>query len=104
MDLAVASVAALICKKDNRCIKARIAAGSVAPTPMRLVDAESLLEGAILSRELLAEVQQVAAKSVSPITDVRSTAGYRRHLVGVLIKRALEKMMDKEFGDRYLNE
>jgi len=99
MDLAVASVAALVCSEGNRCIKARIAAGSVAPTPLRLVGVESLLEGAMLSQKLLAKAQLLATKSVSPITDVRSTAGYRRHLVGVLVKRALERLMDKELGE-----
>lgn len=101
MDLAVASVAALIQVEGNRCLRARIAAGSVAPVPTRLSKVEALLEGAPLSRKLLTEAQKLAAKSVFPITDVRSTANYRRHLVGVLVKRALEKLLDKEFGDRY---
>jgi len=101
MDLAVASVAAQIRTDGDRCLRARIAAGSVAPTPMRLFEVEALLEGAALSRELLTEAKQLAAKSVSPITDVRSTADYRCHLVGVLVKRALEKLLAKEFGDRY---
>jgi carbon-monoxide dehydrogenase medium subunit len=101
MDLAVASVAVLIRTEGNRCLKARIAAGAVAPTPLRLFEVETLLEGAILSRELLTEAHQLASKSVSPITDVRSTADYRCHLVGVLVKRALKKLLNTEFGDRY---
>jgi len=101
MDLAVASVAVQIRTESNRSLKVRIAAGSVAPTPMRLFEVEALLEGAAFSRELLTEAQQLAAKSVSPITDVRSTADYRCHLMGVLVKRALEKLLAKEFGDRF---
>ena len=101
MDLAVASLAALIRIEGNRCVKARIAAGSVAPVPMRLLEVEAFLEGAAISRKLLTEAQQLAVKSVSPITDVRSTADYRHHLIGVLVKRALEKLLDKEgCGDR----
>jgi carbon-monoxide dehydrogenase medium subunit len=104
MDLAVASVAALIRTDGNRCLKARIAAGSVAPTPLRLFEVETFLEGATLSRELLTEAQELATKGVSPITDVRSSADYRRHIVGVLVKRALEKLLSnestEEFGDR----
>jgi carbon-monoxide dehydrogenase medium subunit len=100
MDLAVASVAALIRTEGNRCLKARIAAGSVAPIPIRLSKVEALLEGATPSRELFIAAQQLASKSVSPISDVRSTADYRCHLVGVLVKRALEKLLDKEFGGR----
>ena len=101
MDLAVASVAVLIQTEGHQCLKARIAAGSVAPTPLRLFEAEALLEGATFTQDLLYEAQQLASKCVSPITDVRSTAAYRRHMVGVLVKRALEKLLVKEFGDRY---
>jgi carbon-monoxide dehydrogenase medium subunit len=101
MDLAVTSLATFIRTEGNRCVKARIAAGSVGPIPMRLFEVEALLESAFLSRKLLTEAQQLAAKSVSPITDVRSTANYRHHLVGVMVKRALEKLLDKEgCGDR----
>ena len=98
MDLAVASVAVLIRTEGDRCLSARVAAGSVAPVPMRLLEVEAFLEGAALSRKLLTEAQQLAAKSVSPITDVRSSADFRCHLVGVLVKRALEKLMGKEIG------
>ena len=101
MDLAVASVAVLIKIEGKTCLRARIAAGSVAPTPMRLFDVEAFLEGSSLSKEVFGKAQQLASKCVDPITDVRSTADYRRHLVGVLLKRALERLLDKESGDRY---
>ncbi len=97
MDLAVASVAALIQKEGNRCLKARMAAGSVAPTPLRLFEVEAILEGATFSQELLDESQHLASRCVSPISDARSTADYRYHLVGVLVKRALEKLLGEDF-------
>ena len=101
MDLAIASVAALIRVEGNRCSRARIAVGSVAPTPVRLFEVESLLEGSALSPEILAKTQNLTTKSVAPITDVRSTAEYRRHLIGVLVRRSIERLLGKEFGDRY---
>ena len=101
MDLAVASVAVLIKIEGKTCLRARIAAGSVAPTPMRLFDVEAFLEGSSLSKEVFDKAQQLVSKCVDPITDVRSTADYRRHLVGVPLKRALERLLDKESGDRY---
>ena len=106
MDLAVASVASLIQVEVNRCSRARIAVGSVAPTPVRLFEVESLLEGATLSPGILAKTQTLATKSVAPITDVRSTSDYRRHLIGVLVRRSIERLLgkefrNKEFGDRY---
>jgi len=104
MDLALASVAALIRTEGSRCLKARVAVGSVAPTPLRLFEVEALLEGATLSPKLLAEAQQLASRSVSPITDIRSTADYRLHLAGILVKRALKTLSEKEYGEESLED
>jgi len=98
MDLAIASVAAFLKIEGNTCCAARIAAGSVAPVPMRLSQLESFLTGATLSPKLLSEAQQFASKSVSPITDVRATEEHRRHIVGILVKRALEKLVGWNSG------
>jgi carbon-monoxide dehydrogenase medium subunit len=104
MDLALASVAALIRTEGSQCLKIRVAVGSVAPTPMRLFEVEALLEGETLSHKLLAEAQQLASRSVSPISDVRSTADYRRHLVGILVKRALKTLAEKAYGEEGLED
>ena len=93
IDLSIASVATFLKTEGERCLKARIAVGSVSPVPMRLIQVESLLEGAKISPKVLSEVQRLASESVAPITDVRATEEYRRHIIGVLVKRALEKMM-----------
>lgn len=94
MDLAVASIAVLLEMKGEKCYKARLAAGSVAPVPLRLLKVEALLEGTTLSKDLVAKAQQLAGDSVAPITDIRSTEEYRRHVAGVLVKRALEKVLE----------
>ncbi len=93
MDLAVASLAILLEMKGKRCHLARVAAGSVAPMPLRLSKVEALLEGAAISKELVSKAQQLAIKIVSPITDVRATEEYRRHVIGTYIKRGLEKVL-----------
>jgi carbon-monoxide dehydrogenase medium subunit len=98
MDLAIASIAVLIRMEGNRCLNARIAAGSVAPTPVRLFEVEALLEGTTLSEKTLVDVQKLAAESVSPLTDIRATEAYRRHIVGVLVKRALQSLAEEESG------
>jgi len=41
----------------------------------------------------MAQVQQLAADSISPITDVRATGKYRRQIVSVLVRRAFEKVL-----------
>lgn len=93
MDLAIASLAVLLEMEGGRCRKARIAAGSVAPMPLRLSKVETLLEGTALSKDLVSKAQQLAREIVSPITDVRATEEYRRHIVGVYVKRGLEKIL-----------
>ena len=62
----------------EQCERARVAAGSVAPTPLRLKPVESLLEGEALTPALLARARALAAESVSPIDDIRCSAAYRR--------------------------
>ncbi len=93
MDLAIASLAVLLEMEGGKCRKARIAAGSVAPMPLRLSKVEALLEGASLSKDLVSKAQQLARDIVSPITDVRATEEYRRQIVGVYVKRGLEKIL-----------
>jgi carbon-monoxide dehydrogenase medium subunit len=92
MDLAIASVGVLLEMNGDTCKKARVAAGSVAPVPLRLKKVEELLQDAVITGELIVEAQKIAMESVSPITDIRSTEAYRREIVGVYIKRALEKL------------
>jgi carbon-monoxide dehydrogenase medium subunit len=92
MDLAIASLAVLLEMEGGKCRKARIAAGSVAPIPLRLSKVETLLEGNVISQDLVSKAQQMAREIVTPITDVRATEEYRRQIVGVYVKRGLEKI------------
>jgi carbon-monoxide dehydrogenase medium subunit len=96
LDLAVASVGVSLEMKGRKCRKARLAAGSVAPVPLRLKKVEKILEGEELSVKLINEARKLAEESVSPINDVRSTAEYRREIVGVFVKRMLEEIRRQE--------
>ncbi len=95
MDLAVASVALLVEVEGESCQKARIAAGSVAPVPLRLKKVEALIEKSTLTRSLISQAQKLAAESVVPITDIRASEDYRREIMGILVKRALEKILER---------
>ena len=95
MDLAVASCAVLLEMEGDTCSCARIAAGSVAPVALRLEKAEKMLEGSTITKEILEQVEEIAAKSVSPITDIRATEEYRRRIVGVYTRRAIEQLIDR---------
>jgi carbon-monoxide dehydrogenase medium subunit len=94
-DLALASVAVFVDMDGSTCRRARVAAGSVAPTPLRLKEVESLLQGQRLSPELLSRAQELARQSIAPVSDVRASADYRREITGVLIRRALQAMLDR---------
>jgi aerobic carbon-monoxide dehydrogenase medium subunit len=90
MDLAYIGVAvAYNFAGDKKCSGVRIVLGAVAPTPLRAKNSEALLEGQVLSEELAAKVGDEAARESKPISDVRSSADYRRAMVGVMTKRAL---------------
>jgi carbon-monoxide dehydrogenase medium subunit len=68
----------------------RIALGAVAPTVMRAPQAEAFLEGRAVTPEAMAEAGRIAAAEARPISDFRAPAQYRRDLVVVLTRRALE--------------
>ncbi len=89
-DISVVSAAVgLGLNSKGHCQWARIAVGAVAPTPLRLVEVERLLQGKRLDRALVDEACEHVRQRVRPITDVRSTASYRREMSGVLVRRAL---------------
>ena len=94
VDIAVASVAVLLerDRASGRCTLARVAAGAVAPTPIRLAAVEAALEGSDLGTLAVTRAQRAASAAVQPISDLRAGADYRRHLVGVFVRRAVEAL------------
>ncbi len=93
MEIAVVSVAARLTldAAGTRCLGARIALGAVAPTAVRARAAERLLEGRPATPDVFADAAQAAREISEPIDDVRASAEFRRHLVGVLTRRALDR-------------
>jgi len=91
MDLAYVGTAVVytLGESEERCHGVRIVLGAVAPTPIRARNAEALLEGQILTEELATKAGEESAKESKPISDVRSTADYRRAMVSVMTKRAI---------------
>jgi CO/xanthine dehydrogenase FAD-binding subunit len=71
----------------------RIAAGSVAPTPLRLREVERMVKGKIIDAQLLQSVRQAAVSEILPIDDIRSTAAYRSAVAGNLVVEFLQKLM-----------
>jgi len=94
-DIAIANAAVLLVMEGKTCRKCRVAAGAVAPVPLRLRKVEALLEGRKIDQDFGNEAGNTAGKEVQPITDVRSTEEYRRHISGVLVKKAIQKAMER---------
>lgn len=74
---------------DGELIRVRFAAGSVAATPIRLQATEAFCEHQVLSETLADQAGLSAANEVQPIDDVRSTAEYRSHVLGRVVRRLL---------------
>ena len=92
LDIAVVNVAAgLQVDRAGRILWARIALGAVAPTAIRAGATEALLLGCTLNAEAVAEAAEAVIREVSPITDVRASAAYRREMCRVLTRRALQE-------------
>ena len=91
MDLAYVGVAvAIVIEGDDKvCRDARIALGAVSPVPMRARKAEALLINRVVNEESAESAGEAAAAECTPISDVRASAEYRRHMVRVNTKRAI---------------
>jgi carbon-monoxide dehydrogenase medium subunit len=91
-DFAVVGVAAVLRVGSNGLIDdARVALSGVAGTPLRARAAEELLLGAEPSEDRWAEAGWAAAADLEPPSDLHGTSAYRRHLAGILVRRALEE-------------
>jgi carbon-monoxide dehydrogenase medium subunit len=79
----------------ERCLEARIVLGAVAPTAVRAHAAERLLEGQPVTGDAFGRAAVAAREACRPIDDVRASADFRQHLVGVLVRRALDRCVER---------
>lgn len=101
MDIAVAGAGVWVALDEERAYitEARIALAAVAPTPLLVKVAGASLVGKAPAEEAFTEAARLAQAAAQPITDVRGTATQRRHLVGVLVKRALRDAVSRAKGE-----
>ena len=95
MDIAVAGAGVEVVLDDGKFRSARVALAAVAPTPLFVREAGDALAGQPVNETSIARAAEIARASAKPITDMRGTADYRRHLCGVLTKRALEAAVQR---------
>jgi len=94
-DFAIVGIAAMVATQGERCTAARLAAGGVGPIPVRLADAEAILERDGLGDAAIEAAARRAAELVAPDSDIHGSADYRRNLTRVLTGRALKRARDR---------
>jgi CO/xanthine dehydrogenase FAD-binding subunit len=88
---AVVSMAALLRVSPEGVVeKAALAWGSVGPTVITSPEAEEALIGEPLSPASLQKAAALVRETVTPISDVRADADYRRTVAGNLVMRLLD--------------
>lgn len=97
-DFAIAGVAVALRLDGGTVAEARIALSGVDQTPVRASAAEATLVGQAPSPELWAAAAADGARDLEPPSDLHGTSAYRRHLAGVLIRRALEEASARAEG------
>ncbi len=97
MDIAAVGVAVrlTLASEADTIREARICLGAVAPTVIRAPEAEEALTGQSPSEKLFAQAAEMARAAARPISDVRGSAEFRRHLVGVMTKRCLSIALER---------
>jgi carbon-monoxide dehydrogenase medium subunit len=92
-DFAIVGIAAVVVKDGARCALARLATAGAGPVPVRLRAAEEILERDGLTDAAIEAASRRVSELVSPDSDIHASADYRRHLAGVLTKRALKRAL-----------
>lgn len=90
LTIAIASLGTLLRLENGVIRELRIAVGSVAPTPKRLRNLEAQLIGRTLDSDMVAEARDLIVDAITPISDVRASATYRKNVIGDLLVRALQ--------------
>jgi len=78
---------------EEKCRDIRIGLTGAGPTPLRAKQAEALARGYRLTNEVIVEMGQMAARECDPLSGGHAPASYRRKMVAVFVRRALEQLV-----------
>jgi carbon-monoxide dehydrogenase medium subunit len=90
-DFAIVAASAALWVENGKITDAGLACSAVGPTTMQITRAEEMMVGQAPSEQLFAQAGSIASQDVSPSADGRGPVDYKRHVAGVLSKRALAK-------------
>lgn len=97
-DLALVGVAVMLTLKGGRCQAANIALTGVGGTPLKAKGAEEVLVGQAPADKLFKQAAQKVSEEIEPTGDIHASAEYRKHVAGVLTRRALQAAQEAVRG------
>ena len=103
-DFAVASVGVQLETDDGGTIRrAAISLGAVGALPIRATAAEDVLRDTSASSPAVDQAERLVREAAQPFEDTRGSIEYKRHLAGVLFRRALAVAVDRARGKEVLS-
>jgi xanthine dehydrogenase small subunit len=79
---------------EYRIIEAHVSCGGVSPIPLYLKETSNFLRGQLIDAEMIADANEIMQAEISPITDVRGSADYKRLLLRQLFRAHFLEMFD----------
>ena len=95
----LASVAFVARREGNRCFAPRLTVGASTPIPTRLRRAERLLEGQVVTPELVNQAAEIVAEDITPVEDQRGSADFRREMVRVNARRTMAELFGLQIAE-----
>jgi len=98
-DYATAAAAVFVEMSGSTCQSARIALTNLAPSSIRVPEAEALLAGNAINDELIGKVVQAVMSACEPAEDLRGDIEYKTHMGGEMARRALLEAVSRAGGN-----
>jgi carbon-monoxide dehydrogenase medium subunit len=89
----VGMVAVLDSDPDGTCRELRLVAGAVAETPQEFESAGAMARGQRLTDQLIEEIAETCSAGVEPLSDLRGSAWYRKQIIRVMARRAIQHVI-----------
>ena len=80
-------------KPDGSCQELRLVAGAVSEIPQEIESAEAMARGKRLTDSLIEEIAGAYAAGIEPLSDLRGSAWYRKQIIRVMARRAIQQAM-----------
>jgi aerobic carbon-monoxide dehydrogenase medium subunit len=97
-DYATAAAAVILVMEGGTCRDARIALTNLADVPLFAADAASALVGTAVDDAAIEKAARAAVAITDPASDLRGPAEFRRHVAGVILRRAIARARERAGG------